>query len=223
MNQVRDYLERPKLYYNIDGVGELGIGFMYLTYALFAWLEARAPENSFLNRPYGFLVYMTAMVSIIHYGSKAIKERITYRRTGFVEYTARDKYWIPFALGAGISALLSVGIALAMRRHWQASTLVSLLVGLALTAGYIRIARTVRWKWAVFIVMLAGAFMIAALPADVTEAFANHTDLTRAIPARTLGACWLTFVVFGVVMMISGGISFWLYLRHTEAPEVEDE
>jgi len=36
-----------------------------------------------------------------------------------------------------------------------------------------------------------------------------------------VGAYWLTFAVFGAVMMVSGGISFWLYLRHTQAPVQE--
>jgi len=30
-------------------------------------------------------------------------------------------------------------------------------------------------------------------------------------------------VFFGALLLISGGISFWLYLRHTEAPAQEEQ
>ena len=174
------------------------------------------------NQMYTFLIYVGVMVSIIHYGSRAIKNRITYRRTGFVDYRPRDKYWVPAGLGAGVSALLGAGLYLAVRRHWEIATPFSLL-GLLVAALYIRTARTVRWKWAVFGVMVAGAFIIVALPADLLEAFANHNSLTPAIPARAVGAYWLIFTFYGAVFLISGAISFWLYLRHTQAPEQEGQ
>ena len=72
-----------------------------------------------------------------------------------------------------------------------------------------------------FGILVAGALVIAALPADVLELVANHTSAAPAIPAKVVGAYWLTFVVYGVALMISGGISFWLYLRHTQGPAQE--
>jgi hypothetical protein len=220
MNQVEGYLQRPKLYYNIDGVGELGMGFMCLGYALLAWLQSHTPSTSVWH--HAFLIYWAVMLAIIHYGSKAIKNRITYRRTGFVDYRPRDKYWVPMGLGAAVSALLGAGLFLAVRRHWEIPTAAS-LVGLLFAAAYVRIAMTVRWKWAIFLAMVAGTLVIAALPADLLEAFANHTSLTSAIPAKAVGAYRLMFAVYGALLMISGGISFWLYLRHTQAPSEQGQ
>jgi uncharacterized membrane protein YhaH (DUF805 family) len=221
MDSLKSVLDRPKAYYNVDGVGELGIGFMCLGYALLSWIQLHAPKNSAWHQGYAGMAYLAVMVAIIHYGSKAIKNRITYRRTGFVDYKPRDKYWIPMTLGAAVSVLFSAGLYLAVRRHWDISTPVT-LAGLVLAASYIRIARTVRWKWVIFCVLVAGVLVIAWLPADLAESFANHTSLTSAIPAKAVGAYWLTFVVYGAVLMISGSISFWLYLLHTEAPAPED-
>jgi hypothetical protein len=222
MDQVQSFLERPKEYYNIDGVGELGMGFMLLSYTLIAWLQLHTPPQSVWHRMYTFLIYVAVMVSIIHYGSNAIKNRITYRRTGFVDYRPRDKHWIPMGIGAGVSALLGAGLYLAARRHWEIATPFSLL-GLIVAASYIRIARTVAWKWAIFGVMVAGALIIAALPADLLEAFANHNSPHPAVPARAVGAFWLTFALYGAAFLVSGGISFWLYLRHTQAPGQEGQ
>jgi hypothetical protein len=41
------------------------------------------------------------------------------------------------------------------------------------------------------------ALVLAALPPDLTEAFANHTSLTSALPAKVVSAYWITFVVYG--------------------------
>lgn len=70
-------------------------------------------------------------------------------------------------------------------------------------------------------VVVAAVVGIAALPAGLVETFANHSGLTSAIPAKALGAYWLTFVAGGTVLMISGGISFCLYLRRTQPPVQE--
>jgi hypothetical protein len=221
MSQVQSLLKRPALYDNIDGVGELAIGFMCLGYVLYGWLNMHAAENSVWQNTYAFLAYVAVMLSIIHFGGKAIKNRITYRRTGFVAYR-RDKYWVPMAIAVTVSVLVAAGMYLTVRRHWDVSTPV-LLIGLGFAALYIGFARTVRWKWAMFAVMVAGPFVIAALPADIVETFANHTDLTSALTAKVVGAFWLTFLVYGAVLMVSGGISFWLYIRHTQAPAQEGQ
>jgi hypothetical protein len=222
MNPVDNYLERPLRYYNIDGVGELGIGFMMLGFALIGWLQLHTPSTAIWHQMYAFFIYVAVMLSIIHYGSKAIKTRITYPRTGFVDYRPRDKYWIPMILGFTVSALLSAGLILAVRRHWEVSTPVS-LAGLLIALPYIRIARTVRWKWAIFGLMAAGAAAIALLPADLLGALANHTGLTSAVPAKAAGAFWLTFTVYGILLIASGGISLWSYLPHTQPPAQEPE
>jgi hypothetical protein len=222
MDQIQGFLERPRLYKNIDGVGELGMGFMLVSYALIAWLQLHTPRSSLWNQMYTFLIYIGVMSLIIHYGSKAIKNRITHRRTGFVDYGPRDKYWIPMGISAAASALLVAVLFAAARRHWEIATPFSLL-GLLVAASYIRIARTVPWKWAVFGVMVAGSLIIVTLPANLLEDFANHNSLTSAIPAKALGAYWLTFAFYGAAFLISGGISFWLYLRHTQAPAQEGQ
>jgi hypothetical protein len=36
-----------------------------------------------------------------------------------------------------------------------------------------------------------------------------------------VGAFLLTMMLYGAVLLVSGGISFWLYIRHSEAPAPE--
>jgi hypothetical protein len=217
MDQIEDLLNRPKAYYYIDGVGEMAGGFMGLGFGPLMWLQAHAPKDSIWHGMPAFLVYVGLMCLILHYGPKTIKKHITYPRTGFVEYRKRDTVWRPMILGAVVSAALSVGLMFALRRHWNLTTPVS-LIGLLFAASYAYgIARVgmARWKWVVVCVVALGSVAIAVLPADVVGAVGGGTSATYR------GAFLLTFMLYGAVLLVSGGISFWLYLRHTEAPAQE--
>ncbi len=210
MEQIESLLNRPKAYYNIDGVGELAISFMCLGCGLLMWLQAHAPKDSVWHGMPVFIIYFGTMSLILHYGPKAIKNRITYPRTGFVEYRKRDTRWRPMILAAAFSAMITVALAVALRRHWNLTTSASLFgLLLAVSYGY-RIARTVPWKWVVVCVLALGSVAIALLPADV-------------VGRSWQGAFILIMMLYGAVLLVSGGISFWLYLRHTEAPAPEAE
>jgi len=212
MEQIETLLNRPKAYYNIDGVGELAMGFMCLSFALLMWLQANAPKESAWHGMPVFIIYMGSLCLILHYGPKAIKKHITYPRTGFVQYRARDSRWRPAIIGAVAGAAVSAGVAIALRRHWNLTTPAA-LIGLLFAACYANgFARTVRWKWAVAGVVALGSVAIAMLPPDFVGAVAK--PLWR-------GAFILTMTLYGAVLLVSGGISFWLYLRHTEAPAPE--
>jgi hypothetical protein len=215
VDQIDSLLRKPKAYYNIDGVGELGIGFMCLGYALLGWMQVRSPEHSAWNTMYALVIYFGAMIAVIHYGSKAIKEHITYPRTGFVEYR-RTGQWLTMALTCGFSAMVAAVMAMGMRAHWNLTTPAS-LVGLIFAASYAYgFDKSVRWKWTVVVTMAAGSLAIALLPANLVGAIAVHSWITRMCSAQAYGAFWLSMALYGAVISISGGISFWLYLRRTQ-------
>jgi hypothetical protein len=222
MDQIESLLDRPKIYYNVDGVGELGIGFMLLAYGLLGWMQAHAPQGSVWHSMWLFCIYVGLMILMIHYGSKAIKEHITYPRTGYVEYRMRDTVWRPMIIGFSVSTLASIALIAALRSHWDMTTPVSLILGLLFAASYaFGIARMARWKWAVVWAMALGSIVIALLPADLVGALADHSWVTARFPAKLVGAFLLSIMLYGTMLLISGGISFCLYLRHTQAPERE--
>jgi hypothetical protein len=210
MDQVDRMLDRPKLYYNIDGVGELGLGFGFLAFSLLGSMQVHAPKGSVWHSMYLFIIYLGLMYIIIKYGSKAIKKHITYPRTGFVEYRKHGTFWLPMAMTIG--ALTTVGLSIALRRHWDLTTLV-VLYGLLLAGGYAyRLAWTVRWKWLVASAMAFISLLIAVFP-----------RIWIWLDPTWIGALWLTFMLYGALLLISGGISFWLYLCHTQAPAQENQ
>lgn len=130
MDQVGNLLARPRLYYNIDGLGELGGGVMCLGFALLLWLLMRSPADSVWHQISIFVFIGLAL--LIHYGTKAVKTHITYPRTGFVEYRTK---WRTRAISAALSALTAAGWAIVFQRHWDISALTP-LAGLAFAASY---------------------------------------------------------------------------------------
>jgi hypothetical protein len=223
MEQIESLLQRPKFYNNIDGVGELGMGFMMFGFALLSWLQAHSPAGSLWHKVYVVLPLILLMVSIIDYGSKAIKRHITYPRTGFVEYKKRDSVW-PVAIAFVTSALVAAGLAFAARSHWGIDshfglTVPAALVGLVFAAAYAYgVARAVRWKWTVVCAIAICSVVIAMLPADWVGAMAGSTSSAGAFSAGVVGAWLLSILTYGTILLISGAISFVIYLRHTQPP-----
>ena len=220
MDQVGSLLDRPRFYYNIDGMAELGGSVTCLGYALLLWLQTHSSANSVWHRISIFA--FVGLMLVIHYGTKAIKTHITYPRTGFVEYRKRYRRLTTIIAGA-LAALVPVGLVIGSRRHWDITTPASLM-GLVFAAAYAyQIARPVRWKWVVVWAMTLGSLMIAFLPVDVLGALANDSSAAHPVRAKLAGTTLLSLMIYGTMLLISGGISFWLYLRHTEAPAQEDQ
>jgi len=218
MDQVGKLLARPRLYYNIDGLGELGGSVLCLGYALLLWLRMHSPADSVWQRISSFS--FLALLLLIPYGIKAVKTRITYPRTGFVEYR---KPFHTQAIAGALGALTAVGVAIGFRRHWDISALVS-LAGLAFAAscGY-HFARAVRWKWVIAGAMAVATFVIAFLPTNVLGALGNDSPVAHPDRAKLDGTVLLSLMVYGAMLLISGGISLGIYLRQTQAPAQEGQ
>src|ERR1039457_356780 len=220
MDPVGSLLERPKRYYNIDGVAELGGSVMCLGYALLLWLEIHSSASSVWHR-ISFLAFVGLMLAG-HYGTKAIKTHITYPRTGFVEYR-RSYRQLTTIIAVALGALVPVGLVIASRRHWDISTPASLF-GLFFAAAYAyQIARPVRWKWVVVWAMTLSSLVIAFLPASSFDALADDSWVTHPVRTKLVGTILLSLMIYGTMLLVSGGISLWLYLRHTQAPAQEGQ
>lgn len=226
MDRVESLLKRPKAYNNIDGTGELGMGFMCLGFALLIWLQLNTPKDSIWNQQYVLFIWVGLMAAMIYYGIKAIKNRITYPRTGFVSYRKQSIIWTAIVASA-VSALSVACLALAAYSH-RHIVMPVFFIGLFFAAGYaFGIARSggvnalFRWKWVVVLAQVIGALQIALLPEDLPAALAYGPSVPAWFSASSAGAFLLWLMMYGTLLLISGAISFWLYLRHTQAPAKE--
>jgi hypothetical protein len=222
MDQIEKLVQRPKFYGNVDGVGELGVGFAFLGLALLLWPQIGLPDDSIWNRMDVSFVCIGLLFLVSHYGAKAIKTHITYPRTGFAKYRTEYTIW---SLVPGILGIIGIVLILTLPSpHWDLahsrwkSTIPNAGVGLVLTTCYaVNFARPIRWKWVVAGLMAISTVAIASLPAEVVAildrdsrgAFWFTTD-------KMEGVMLLTLLLFGAIQLISGSISFVLYLRHTQ-------
>ena len=210
MNPLQEYTDRPKRYFNIDGLGEIGLGLVVLGFVLIGCFQASLPSDSFWSGGYAFLLLATTLALLIHFGTKAVKERITYPRTGFVSYPW-EKMNIMFRVLLGLAcgaviALIAVWIIRLkvmtplIRPEFNRSSIM-LVWGIIFAVIYAaRIAARVRWKWAVALILACGPIAILTF-----------------WPGFDFEERWLPWGLFyGLTFLISGSISFYQYLKHTQ-------
>jgi hypothetical protein len=223
MDDVQALLNRPKFYYNIDGVGELAVGVMGMGYLLLFWLQVHSPLHSFWNKLYPLVIYVALMSLGLHYGTKAVKQRITYPRTGFVSYKKSMAFW-PAVFSITVASVTAFGF-LTLLRHGVDSTTPACLIGglfFAVCYGY-GMARAVSWKWLVAWGIVLAAVVVAFLPGRILVSLTGDSWTARYFDAKLVGAFLLYWMALSMLLLISGGISFFLYLRHTQAPAQDGE
>jgi len=219
--QINDYLKRPKRYFNIDGVGELSTGLMALGFGLLQYLQISNPPGSIWSSTYTLFTFVGVLAAITHYGPRAIKQRITYPRTGYIQYKDEGKARLA---AIAIAVLLAMVTAGALVRSGGGFSALPALVGLAVAASYAYgFARAVRWKWFVAIALTLGALAISALPADTVADWADPTWLDGPFPASVVGRYVLMTLFFGLTILASGGITLAHYLSSTQPPAPEPE
>lgn len=107
-----------------------------------------------------------------------------------------------------------------MGRHLNLA-LVGVLFGLALAIEYVSKARSVGWKWIVWALLVAGAIGVGILPGAFVDAAGLYAGVNNALPARLVGSFLLLIPFDGVILLLSGAISFALFLARTSAPKPE--
>jgi hypothetical protein len=69
--------------------------------------------------------------------------------------------------------------------------------------------------------MTLGSLAIAFLPADILAAVADDSWVSHPVRTKLVGTFLLSLMINGAMLLISGGVTFWLYLRHTQSPARE--
>ena len=213
---IQEQQKRLKRYDNIDGTGEMFFGCMMLGFVLAGALESQLQPHSFWT---GFpgkllstLLPLCGVLGLARWGTKILKRRITYRRTGYVlprrnkEAVALGLVYV-FCLGTGVSVVLGLQLRFGMRHN--AVSLPRLLMMSTYVAAYVFYTRLTtpehRWK-----------MWFAALMALVSGA-ASFSGWTMEILSL------VTLPLFGVIWIASGIITLGLFVRHTQPVAQEDE
>ena len=216
-DKLPDYMDRPKRYNNIDGTGEMAYGLMVLGYTLLNYLQAVLPKDSRWRNGFAsmalFFAFLLLMFSVLHWGPKAIKKRITWPRTGYVAYRIGGKsWWTTMVAVTALVTIFAAGVGCLMRfdrRHDWMNLVWMGIVALCVVAYALwiyRFSREHSWKWLVLLLMALGLLAIALIA-----------------PADFVGL-WRPMLLFvGLAWIGSGAATLYLYIRHTEPPAPETE
>lgn len=209
-DQLRDYLGRPKRYDNIDGTGEMSMGLMLIGFALAGFLPRILPEDSMWRHGFLSMVEMYLILipvwALIYWGGKALKQHVTWPRTGYAVLPRSGKnWWTKLVVLGAISATAAVGFTclrvLNVRNGGlDLARLGIITIWVPLYAFWLfRMGREHPWKWLVLIVMAMGLLVIDLVVPGDYAVLAPHV---------------ISFV--GLTWLLSGVATLYLYLRHTQ-------
>jgi hypothetical protein len=191
-------------YWYDDGLAEIGVGLLFLLLAALFAVEGLAPAGSLPPwfSAFGLPVIVVGGMIVLGLSVRAIKERLTYPRTGYVAYprTGPARKWLAGVIGGIVSFLLV--LFLATRPDWmvalpalQGAAVAAVLLLLSYRSGVSRLA-------------IQG---LLALGAGLIVSF---------ISVGTSIGTALVFGTIGLASFISGALVLAHYLR-TTAPPIE--
>ena len=200
---ILDYEKRPIRYNAIDGVDEMLLGLLFLALFLLMHLVAIAPAGSVWHWKPALLIANALVFVLFLVSRKLLKQRITYRRTGYVKPRySKVRAAVGGIVGMVVGGVVTIYVLKALRPP-QREPIMLVLNGL-LWAGfylYFYIIKTQLYRAYRYVIASA----IAIAPILVYSAFSKVRDISTLSQA-VLGACFL----------ISGVITFWSYLRNTK-------
>jgi hypothetical protein len=215
---LRDIAARPRRYENVDGTTEMSFGLMIFAMTLLGHLTPLAKRHAIL--PSGiagyallFLGTLLPFLLVATVLTRAIKEHITYARTGYVAYRriSGENRWrtVLFAIGLSAAAAALASLVPLIQRNHDSSMVRALMI-LGFLGPYalfaLNMSREHPWKRYVILGMAVGLLTIALLVPGGTEQL--------SLPVMVFSAsAWLA----------SGAATLVVYIRHTHAPAVGEE
>ena len=204
-HDVKKMEQRVKRYWYSDGIAELASGSMFVLLGLYFGIQVIFGEESIISI---FLQVILVLVMIagfmgVRWLVNTLKARLTYPRTGYVEYRVDDREirkrrWIIVAAAAIVS-----GVSIVFEAYIRDLDSVILITGLL--AGIIFIALRGRSSGLKRFYALGGLAIVLGVTLSISS-------LSQIIDFA------LFFGLLGVVIVASGGLVLRRYLNENPVP-----
>jgi len=207
-----DETKNPQLralqYWVVDGVSELLVGFVFLLTAIIYYVQASTP-GTLLSKI--LAIASVILVCGVGFGGRwmiqRIKERTTYPRTGFVTYKInwkdKENIVIAIVITALILAYALITTVMDTKLTYWGPIFCGVIMGILMfQAGY-RLGQP-RFYFLAFLAVVIGFVL-------VLNGLRNEFNLLLFIGLN------------GLLLLASGGLTFWKYLRSHHSPEAPDE
>jgi hypothetical protein len=207
-NDIDRVIQRTHRYWYEDGLNEIATGCMFVLCGLFLFMMYSVPAGSLLAPvlAVGFIILVAFGGSPVSRAVKAVKNRITYPRTGYVSYRRPGSSGRPYVIGASVGIGLAVLGIILSKVHtpaWLGS--MSMVQGLILGAVLLYLGHKLG---------LARFYVLAFLSALIGVIVAlNGFD-------EALGSA-AYFGAMGLVLTASGLFTLRTYLSQTQPPVEE--
>jgi hypothetical protein len=199
--------QRAQQYWHIDGIAELVMGSFFVLMGLYFGAQAILPEDSFAGSMLtpAMLLVIVGGVIVSRSLIRKLKERLTYPRTGYVAYhtPAKKRRWLTAIVAFGMAMLVAALFASTPASMRWIPVISGLLIG-----AY--------WLYYGHKIGLVRFYVLAAISAVIGAAiaFAGMQERT-GLP--------LYYTVMGLVLLVSGGLTLWSYLRQAPQPDGRGE
>lgn len=197
--------QRVKRYWYDDGIGELMGGAVFLLLGLYFSAQQYLGDRSFLGGllQAGFVVILIGGVFLARRLVDALKERVTYPRTGFVEYRRNNRNAVLMRV---LSVVVGMTVALVsifvVRRFEMIDAMVAVT---GVLVAFILIAKQ-GWSAGV------GRFYFLSAASIVFGGVLSMSGFARGY---NLG---LFYLLMGIAFALSGGLTLKRYLRENPLP-----
>jgi hypothetical protein len=141
--ELRDLADRPRRYWNVDGIPELMMGLVWIIWGGALILGESIPRGSFFGL-YWLVVPAVLVLSgfASNWAVRKLKERLTYPRTGYIEYhDPGGRVRILTALVAIVSAAVMAALLITARAagaEHTAAPAIGVILSLALLVASVR-------------------------------------------------------------------------------------
>jgi hypothetical protein len=137
-NDIDKVIQRTHRYWYEDGLNEIGTGCIFILCGLSLLMMYSVPPGSLLSPVLaaGFVILVAFGGLFVSRAVKAVKNRVTFPRTGYVSYRRPGSSGRPYVIGASVGIVLAVLGIILSKVHaptWLGS--IAIVQGLILGAG----------------------------------------------------------------------------------------
>ena len=206
--QIRQRVNR---YWYSDGIGEMMGGVMFFLLAAYFSLQQYLGDESFIGGllQAGLVLLLIGGVFVGRRVVNTVKARITYPRTGYVEYRTNNRNAVLMRVLAAFTAMTVASISIFVVRRFD-----SIDAMVAVTGVLVAVILMVKQAWTSGV----GRFYFLSAAALVFGGILSVSGFTRGY---NLG---LFYGLMGLAFVISGGLTLKRYLNDNPLPtEAGDE
>ncbi len=203
--------QRVKRYWYSDGIGEMMGGVMFLVLAAYFSLQQYLGDESFIG---GMLQAGLVLLLIggVYVGRRVVnsaKARITYPRTGYVEYRTNSRNAVLMRVLAALTAMTVASVSIIVVRRFDSIDAMVAVTGL-LVAVIFAVKQGLTSGLGRFYFMSALSIVLGGV-----------LSVSGLVRGYNLG---LFYGLMGLAFVISGGLTLKSYLRENPLPtEVGNE